>query len=207
VTTRVIVHPAPEDADDGLWDAWIQEHADPYRLKTLADLNDIIGELGLRDCVYYAAAVPCEGKNEDTPCWLVATGTVLWAGPAEYRITRVCNTHQDTAVEDAIRLGYPHTVIPVPVRASQAYFSHVSYQDMAALTRALVGYDVPDDVFAQQVCSGCDTRICLPVGSLQWAGPDGNLECKAGGPGHIPVVLEITTGEPGVVPEAEETGD
>jgi hypothetical protein len=190
VSTRVIVHPASGNAEDITWQAYIQGQPDPISLRTLADLNTFLADYETDDgeYVYYGIA-GCDGSGH-YPCPLAATGTVLWAAPGAYHAARVCDTGQGAVVQDAIRLGYPHTVIAAPVQLPRSYFSSASTQDMAELTRALVGYQVDPGVYTQPVCSGCQARICLPYGSLQWADAEGCLECT-GGAGHIPAVTEL----------------
>lgn len=192
MSTRVIVHPAPDSAEDGIWDVYVEGHADPFRLKTMADLNAEIGHLGLKDCVYYPASFACDGKTDKSPCWLAATGTILWAGPGEFHAAHVCDAHREEGTSDAVRLGYPYTLICAAVPLSRLYFSKSSHADMADLARDLVGYEVPGDVYRQPVCAGCGERICLPAGSLQWADAGSEYECAAGGTGHLPAVAELT---------------
>jgi hypothetical protein len=198
VSTRVIVHPAPENAGDARWEAWIQGHPDGFLLKTMTELNDKLGELEVDDAVYYCGATGCDGDNNQA-CHLAATKTVLWSAPGAWHAARVCNDHHATVTGDAVRLGYQHTTIGAPVRLPRAYFSAASQEDMAALARAFVGYDVDPEVYDQPVCAVCEARICLPYGSLQWADGHGRIECQDGA-GHVlavpAVMAELAPAEP-----------
>lgn len=185
MSIRVIVHQAPEDAEPGSWDAYIQGHRDAFRVESLAALNHQIRELALEDPVYYGA-VACDAPV----CGLAATGTILWRDPGVYHLAPNCDEHLELAAADADRLGYPHTTLAEPVPVAQDYFSEVSLQDMAALARALIAYEIPAEVFTQPVCALCETRICLLPGSMRWAGADSDPECEKGENGHILAAAE-----------------
>lgn len=188
MSTRIVVHQAPGDEPGRGWDAYIEGHLDSFRVASFADLNETVSGLGIDDGDYYGDAVACE-----PPCGLAATGTVIWSGPDVCHVARQCDGDQAETIRIALQAGRPHAVVSGLPQVSRPYYSRLSYEDMADLTRTLVAYDIPPEVFIQPVCAQCGKRVCLSRDlshdGVQWVDADGAWDCADGDAGHVATSL------------------
>ncbi len=191
MSTRIIVHPASDDTADDRWHAYIQGHPDPFRLVSFGALNEAISELGIADGDYYGAAVACDEPG----CALAAVGTVIWSRPDVYHVARLCGEHQQETVRAAVQADYPNAVIDGLVAVSQAFYSRMSRQDTASLTRALVAYELPAEVFAQPACTQCQEAVCPARDGSGWVNAEGSGDCQKSDSGHIVETVPAGPGE------------
>jgi hypothetical protein len=178
----VIAYPAL-DGSPGL-EVMVKDQA-PVQVPSFSEMNKHLLKLGLatayQPCSYFCDAIPCQ---EDA-CLLAAVGTLVWAGPGENHVLRMCDEHQAAELERLAGRDLPHVVLERVLKTAQDFYVSSHHEDMLSLTRLLVGEEVPAAVFLQPRCSRCKARICLPRGSLRWANAEGSFRCKGNG-SHLP---------------------
>jgi hypothetical protein len=151
---------------------------------SLSELNTRLTELDLATpeapCDYFGVTA-CD----EHACLYVATVTMVWAPPGEYHTMRLCDIHRAAGEERLAEASWPVTVLDTVLDVPQLFYVKSSHDDIMALTRVLVGEDVPAEVFPQPKCTKCKARICVPPGQLRWATAAWSFKCQRNGV-HLP---------------------